>query len=352
MQTFTSALATGTGPAVSTGGPIMSVQFADRGWVENVDHLIDSWKKSGLYDDFLPGTFEPFKSKDGYQAVPFAVGIEVVWYRKSLLDKAGVGVPTDWPSWLEAAKALKKIGVYGYGTATGAGNNIGQQGLLSLMINNGGGLFAADGSPNCVTDRNIEAMDFVAELLAAGAIDPGAVSYTSSNLNDQWKSKQIGLGWYSPGLAISLGEQGSDDLLVASPLVGPHGDKGSISYPNNLIIYKNNPSLEACEEVVTNFVQNMHVFWEQGLFTGVPILKSIANSDAVKQKSPEFTKIVTEWQPVTKTLKQVALLDSAKIEKVDASVPLISFAQTVLQGGTDAKTALTTLQAGLEQLMA
>ena len=74
---------------------------------------------------------------------------------------------------------MKKIGVYGYGTGTGAGNNLGAQGLMAMMIMNGGGLFTADQKPDCVTDRNIEAMTFVKQLANEGIIDPGAVSYTT-----------------------------------------------------------------------------------------------------------------------------------------------------------------------------
>ncbi|MFZ8452985.1 extracellular solute-binding protein, partial [Staphylococcus aureus] len=76
--------------------------------------------------------------------------IRVLWYRKSLLDQAGVDVPTDWKSYLEAAKALAKIGVVGLGTGAGAGNNLGNHLMASLMINNGGGIFNAEGKPDLV----------------------------------------------------------------------------------------------------------------------------------------------------------------------------------------------------------
>ena len=53
-----------------------------------------------------------------------------------------MGVPTDWASFLAAAKALKKIGVYGYVTAAASSNSAyGTHTLASFMINNGGGMF-------------------------------------------------------------------------------------------------------------------------------------------------------------------------------------------------------------------
>ena len=45
-----------------------------------------------------------------------------------------------------------------------------------------------------MTDRNIEAMEFVLELVSKGIIDPAAVSYTTDNLSAQWKTRKVGLG--------------------------------------------------------------------------------------------------------------------------------------------------------------
>ena len=351
LQTFASALSTGNGPAVSTGGPALSVQFAAKGWVENVDDVIAEWKKSGLYDDFLPGSFDPYKTANGYQAIPFQQDIRVLWYRKSLLEKAGADVPTDWPSWLAAGRALKKIGAYAFGTGGGSGNNLGQQAMLSMMLNNGGGLFDEGGAADCVTARNVEAMDFVREMVAGGMVDPAAVSYTSDNLNTQWKDGHIGLGIHTPGLDAALGEKASGDFVVAAPLKGPHGTTGAMSYVNNLILYKKSPSLQASTTMLTHFVKNMHVLWERGLLGGLPLLKSVADSAAIRTTSPQYGTVIDKWQPVAKTLRERATADSPQIEAVDASAPLLAFAQTMIQGTTDSKTALQTLETGLRSVM-
>ena len=172
-QTFSSAIASKTGPAVSSGAGFQAFQFAEQGAIAYADDLIDSLRKSGKLDDFLPGTVESMKTPDGYAAVPWQADYRVLWYRKSLLEQAGVEVPTDWASYIEASKALAKIGVYGFGIGAGAGNSVGSQVLISLMINNGGGLFDKDQNPDAVTDANIAAMDFVRELIAVGRCRPG-----------------------------------------------------------------------------------------------------------------------------------------------------------------------------------
>ena len=80
-------------------------------------------------------------------------------------------------------KALKKIGVFGYGIGTGAGNNLGSHTMVAMMIMNGGGLFTPDGKADCVTDRNIEAMDLrAADWSTRASSTRPAVSYTTDNL--------------------------------------------------------------------------------------------------------------------------------------------------------------------------
>ena len=60
-QTFSSAIASNTGPAVSSGGGTQAFQFAAQGKIAYADHLLDSWKSNGLYDDCaVPGLLESY----------------------------------------------------------------------------------------------------------------------------------------------------------------------------------------------------------------------------------------------------------------------------------------------------
>ena len=122
---------------------------------------------------FPAGILEANKVDGGYAAVPWQLDARIVWSNKALLEKAGVEAPTDFDSWISVGKALKKIGVFGYGIGTGAGNNLGSHSMVALMIMNGGGLFTPDGKADCVTDRNIESMDLVRQMVSEGIIDPG-----------------------------------------------------------------------------------------------------------------------------------------------------------------------------------
>ena len=94
------------------------------------------------------------------------------WYRKSLFDDAGAKVPTTWDELMTAGEALKKKGYFGFGDGAGAGNNIGAHTMVFMMINNGGGMFTPDGKLDVLNERNVEAIDFIIQLVKAGISRP------------------------------------------------------------------------------------------------------------------------------------------------------------------------------------
>lgn len=349
-QTYSSAIASGTGPAVSTGGGFQPFQFAEQGAIAYADNLLEAWKSDGTYDDFLPGILDVDKTDNGYAGIPWQLDSRIMWANTALLKKAGADVPTDFDSLLKAGLELKKIGVFGFGTGTGAGNNLGSHTMVAMMIMNGGGLFTPDGKPDCVIDRNVEAMEFVKQLVGEGIIDKASVSYTTDNLYAQWADKKVGLGVASAALQ-SQAAAVKDDIEVISPLAGLHGDKAALHFVNSVMMYTKTPSQAASEAFVSYYYKNLHQYWDTALVGGVPVLKSIANSDAIKN-NPAQTKIINEYIPISTTYAAKGTKLFAGLAAVDGGQALTQFAQTMLQGKEDVTKALTTLQKGIEEAIA
>lgn len=347
-QTFSSAIASKTGPAVSSGAGFQAFQFAEQGQIAYADNLINSIKSDAALE-FLPGLVDTMKTVNGYAGVPWQTDARPLWYNKALLDEAGAKVPTTWDELLAAGKALKKIGVSGFATGSGSDNNIGAHTMVAMMINNGGGMFDADGKPAAVTDANIAAMEFVKELVNEGIIDKGAVSYSQDNLIARWNEGKAALGIHTPGLADRASKV-ADDLHVASPLKSPSGTTAGLIFVNNLMMYTNTPSQEASEAFLKYYLGQIHQYWENPVGVAIPALKSIATSKAFTQ-DPNQAKIVEEWIPVSKTYASLKRESFAALASVDGGQALAQFAQTMLQGSTDPKAALTTLQQGLEAVV-
>lgn len=345
-QTFSSAVASNTGPAVSTGGGLQAFQFEEQGQIAYADRVVDALKKNGMYDDFLPGVLEPFESDKGYIAIPWQLDIRVNWYRKSLFDKAGVAVPTDWNGILEAGKAFKKIGAFGYATASGAGNPWGSMSAIQMMINNGGGVFDEEGQLDVMNDRNVEAVEFLYELASNGIIDPAAVSYTLDNYFSQWKSQAVAYGIGNPKFDALCGDT-SGDMAVAPVITGPHGDKGTLMLPNNIMMYKNTPSQESSEAFLVAYLGQIKQYWQQNLVSALPVFKSIANLPEVSG-DPNNVKIINEWQPVAKSYGARGTRLTSSMSVLDGGQASAQFGQTVVSGKGDAKSALKAFEDGLK----
>ena len=297
-QTFSSAIASKTGPAVSSGAGFQAFQFAEQDSIAYADNLIESLKSDPKLE-FLPGLVDTLKTPAGYVGIPWQLDVRPLWYNKALLDEAGAKVPTTWDELLTAGQALKKIGVSGFATGAGADNNLGAHTMVAMMINNGGGLFNTDGKPDCITDANIQAMEFVRELSNEGIIDKGAVSYTSDNLIAQWNSKKAGMGINTPGLADQTPAV-VDDMVIADPLASPSGTTAGLFFVNNLMMYTNTPSQEASEAFLTYYLGQLHTYWETPVGMAVPALKSIATADYYTKNTNQVA-IVEKWIPICKT---------------------------------------------------
>jgi multiple sugar transport system substrate-binding protein len=348
-QTFSSAIASKTGPAVSTGGGFQAFQFEQQGQIAYADKVLEELKKNGQFDDFLPGVLEPFKTDKGFVAIPWQLSMRVFWYRKSLFEQAGVEVPTDWASLLEAGKKLKTIGVFGFATGSGAGNNFGNHAMIQMLVNNGGGAFSKDGELDVMNDRNVESVEFLLELVSNGIIDPASVSYTSENLDSQWKNKKVAFGPHATQLDVRVGDT-SGDIVVASPIAGPHGDKSGLVFPNNVMMYKNTPSQDASEAFLVYFMGQLKELWKQKLINALPVFKSITESPEFAS-DPNNVKIVKEWQPIAKTFAAQGNTLNASLATLDGGQALNQFTQTVLTGKTDARSALQAFQSGLQSTL-
>lgn len=344
-QTFSAAIASKTGPAVSSGGGFQAFQYAKQGSIAYADDLLGKLKTNGVYDDFVPGVLAPMKTPDGYAAIPWNLDVVALWYRKSILDEVGVSVPTTWDEYLSASEALAKKGYYSFGMGCGSDNSFGYEAMFALMINNGGGLFDADGNLDVVSDANVEAMTFVQELQKAGALDPGSVSYSTANMLDKWSSKKFAMGWYDGYLDSQLNAKG--DLLVGDPLVSSSGKKGTVQYINNLMMFTNTPSQSDSEDFLAYYMKNLGQLWDKKLVPDMPALKSIRESAAFQADS-QAVKIAEAWQPVSKSIAAQSTALTPKLAAIDGGQAMYNLAQTMIVGSSTPKAALVTLENALK----
>ena len=289
-----------TGPRGQLRRWHQAFQFESQGKIAYADNVLDAWKKNGIYDDFLPGLVDTLKTENGYAAVPYNLDMRVFWYRKYLLDKAGAAVPTDWTTCSRRQGKLKKIGVYGYGTGSGAGqlhrrplddHAHDQQRRRSLRPRTRSRTASTPGTSR----RSMGARPGQERLRR-----PAQRHLHLAQLLRPEEGQQVRHAWdRRAGAPANVGAP-SGDLLVASPLTGPHGKKGALYFPNNIMMYKNTPSQEGLRGVPDVLLPEHEDALDEEDGIGLPPLKSIAELPEFAN-DPNDVKIINEWQPIAKT---------------------------------------------------
>jgi multiple sugar transport system substrate-binding protein len=82
--------------------PVFVAEFANAGWLEELPEDVAS---TATDEDVLAGAAETVKWDDGVYAFPQWANTQVLWYRKSLAEKAGLDMekPVTWGQVIEAA---------------------------------------------------------------------------------------------------------------------------------------------------------------------------------------------------------------------------------------------------------
>ncbi|TDD28925.1 ABC transporter substrate-binding protein [Kribbella turkmenica] len=154
---------------------VWTAEFAANRWITELpeDQFPDLNK-------LLPSTIDTAKYRDKLYAVPVTSDGGLLYYRKDLLDKAGVQPPKTWAEMQEACTKVKALP-----EAKTAGCYAGQfekyEGLtvnFSEAVNGAGGVVVGDdGKPNVDTPEALEGLNFLVEGFKSGMIPRAAITY-------------------------------------------------------------------------------------------------------------------------------------------------------------------------------
>jgi multiple sugar transport system substrate-binding protein len=347
-QTFLTAIGSGTAPDLSTGAGYQAVQLYDQGAILPIDDVISDWKASGKLDDFLPKTVDTLKYDNHYVALPWGIDIRVWYYRKDLFDQAKLKPPTTWQEFKTAAQALTNPKADQYGLVTG-GDTGGSHLLLTLMFNNGGGLFTTDRKLDLDSDRNMEALQFLADLVKNNDVYPASAGYSSEDALSAFSQGKGALILSNPGLSGRLPKI-ADKFGVVKPLSGPHGEQGTIFWVNNIMLYKQGKHPAETKLFLEWWSDHEKDLWTKGHVTQLPTRKSFA-ADPYFQENAETKYILENYIPIAKTTATHGTEIFPKLNDVEGEGALQALTQSLLQGkdvNSSVKTASDRLKSILE----
>jgi hypothetical protein len=116
--------------------------------------------------DFVDSAVEAYSYDGGVWAVPLYNMTMHLWYRPSVLEAAGIAVPTTWDEWRAAAEALTVDGQYGMGLPANK-QLYTDQTVYSVMLNGGASeIYNEDGTLRFDNPETVEAYDFYNSMMA------------------------------------------------------------------------------------------------------------------------------------------------------------------------------------------
>lgn len=145
-------------------------EFASAGWAVPLDDRFPPEERA----KFLPGPIEACTFKGKIWAVPWYTDAGMLYYRKDLLDEAGLKPPTTWNDLVATATRLQTPERYGL-VFQGAQYEGLICDMLEYMWGNNGNVLDKDGNVVLDSPENVAALQFVIDCIYKYKIAPPSV---------------------------------------------------------------------------------------------------------------------------------------------------------------------------------
>jgi multiple sugar transport system substrate-binding protein len=225
-------------PDASIASAAYGATFNAQAALEPMDDVVKEMGGESVFAPSAKSFVEMNKQNGSFFALPYVHNSVVLWYRKDLLNKAGLAVPQTWGELLAAAKALTKDRVYGI-LMTSSKSHVTQHTFYSLMLSNGADIVDRETGQKVVFDspETVETLKFYKEL--AQYSPPGAGGYDRPEAQAAMTTGKIGMFIYGSWLGGALSEAGPEVLAQFGVAPVPRNKgKGAFMGNLNLIVFK------------------------------------------------------------------------------------------------------------------
>ena len=229
------SVAAGTAPEILVGIPDFTPILAEMGAAQPVEDFVSELdSKYGFYQKAL----DQYTYNGHTWAVPLWNMALSVWYRKSVLEEAGVAPPKNWSELKAAAKTLTKDGMYGIGLP-GNKQLYTDQTIYSFMVNSGASeIYNSDGSLRFDNPATVSAYAAYKDLYQYSA--PDAANWTWGEAEACFASNSCAMILQFTVISTYDSQAGGDagDLgVIQIPYADGMADSaGTVSYVNSAMI--------------------------------------------------------------------------------------------------------------------
>jgi multiple sugar transport system substrate-binding protein len=322
---------------------VWTAEFAANKWVDEI--TTEQFPMEG----YLPATIDTVTYFDKLYAVPDATGAGLLYYRKDLLDAAGLKPPTTWAEMEAACTTIKAEA--GNGDLFCYGGQFNKYEGLTVnfaeAVASAGGGITTDGKPTVNTPEAKEGLDFLVDGFASGMIPKGAITWQEEQGRQAFQDgKLIFLRNWAYVYALAEKTDGSSKVagkFAVAPLPGKDGPGVSMLGGNNFAI----SSFATNKATAVDFIAYLNSPEAQRnrlLKTSTPPPLASLYTD------PELVKVYP-YLPALKTSIEKAQPRPAVVKYGDVTLAIQDSAYGALQGQLAPDAALASLQSKLEGLI-
>lgn len=293
VDTLTTLYAAGTAPQITHIPSRYFAQFSDMGWFEPLNDRLEKTEILSNWSSLQDG----LQADGEYYGVLLLGNGYSMYYNKAMFDEAGIEIPTDTGSFMEAAKALTKDEdgdgdpeVYGFGACQVTDTNFYNE-ATSFVVGMGG-KWSEDGDLSPMTsDQTKEALKLYQSLFQNNYTPVGLSVEQKRQYFVEGKMAMIFDGPWVASLIDSASEELKPNLLVSA--IPFENVPGSVS--NSLHIPATISDEE--KELVWEFIQMVAEDDFQKLYmekVGSPSPSKTAIDDEILEENPFLGQFVED----------------------------------------------------------
>jgi multiple sugar transport system substrate-binding protein len=255
LDRIKNAAVSGQGPDVTQAGTTQVPFFAALGGFEDVSSRISQIGGKGAY---APGVWQTtqLQGQDGTYAVPWFTEARAIYYRKDVLEKAGIDPATAFTDTAAFQQTLQTIHDK---VPTIGGKPISPFGMpgkkafdlvhhvMPFVWDNGGAELSNDASKSTINSAEAEkGVDFVAQLVKKGLFDKSMLERDGTQVENQFKGGRLAVWIGGPWVLSTITrtddknwvKAARENVGVAAMPSGSAGKAFTFVGGSNLMMYK------------------------------------------------------------------------------------------------------------------
>ena len=262
LDRIRNAAVSGEGPDVTQAGTTQVPFFAALGGFEDLSDRVEDIGGAGAYADGVWQTTQVV-GQDGTWAVPWFTEARSIYYRKDVLEKAGVDEASAFETWDSFRATLQAIkdevpDIQPFGTPGKKAFDLVHH-VMPFVWDAGGAELSEDNTTSTINSPEaVEGVSFFADLVNDGLADPSQLERDGTQVENQFKGGKIAVWMGGPWVLGSIEREDDTNWVpaarknvgVAPMPAGPNGDAYTFVGGSDLMMFESSENKNEAWELM------------------------------------------------------------------------------------------------------